>query len=116
VRLRLEEKVPRRRDIAPWGAHAARVRQCQAIARRWDYSHSCQRGGGLSVGTHVSHPRKKVGLSVLRTTATTWMFEESKMAETPHKTGPAWTEFPDDAFESVEIVRTVAIEAPCRAA
>jgi hypothetical protein len=44
------------------------------------------------------------------------MFEESKMAETPHKTGPAWTEFPDDAFESVEIVRTVAIEAPCRAA
>ena len=32
------------------------------------------------------------------------------MTETPHKTGPAWAEFSDDALESVEIVRTKAIE------
>jgi hypothetical protein len=30
-----------------------------------------------ALATRVSHPRKKVGLRVLRTTATTWMFEES---------------------------------------
>jgi hypothetical protein len=38
------------------------------------------------------------------------------MTETPHKTGPAWVEFSDDVRESVEIVRTAVIEAPCRAA
>jgi hypothetical protein len=38
------------------------------------------------------------------------------MTETPHKTGPAWAEFCDDVLESVEIVCTAAIEAPCRAA
>ena len=37
------------------------------------------------------------------------------MTETPHKTGPAWAEFSDDVLESVETVRTAAIEAPCRA-
>ncbi len=38
------------------------------------------------------------------------------MTETPHKTGPARVEFSDDVPESVETVRTAAIEAPCRAA
>jgi hypothetical protein len=38
------------------------------------------------------------------------------MTGTPHKTGPAWAEFSDDVSESVETVRTAAIEAPCRAA
>jgi hypothetical protein len=38
------------------------------------------------------------------------------MTETPHKTGSAWVEFSDDVRESVEIVRSAAIEAPCRAA
>jgi hypothetical protein len=38
------------------------------------------------------------------------------MTETPHKTGLAWAEFADDALEAVEIVRTAAIEEPCRAA
>jgi hypothetical protein len=38
------------------------------------------------------------------------------MTEDPPKTGPAWAEFSDDVRESVEIVRTAAIEAPCRAA
>jgi hypothetical protein len=38
------------------------------------------------------------------------------MTKTRHKTGPAWAEFSDDALESVETVRTAAIEAPCRAA
>ena len=38
------------------------------------------------------------------------------MTETPHRTGPAWAEFSDDVLELVEIVRTAAIEAPCRAA
>jgi hypothetical protein len=38
------------------------------------------------------------------------------MTETPHKTGPASAEFSGDALESVETVRTVAIEAVCRAA
>jgi hypothetical protein len=38
------------------------------------------------------------------------------MTETPHKTGLAWAEFPDDVLEAVEIVRTAAIEEPCRAA
>ena len=38
------------------------------------------------------------------------------MTETPHKTGPAWVEFSDHVLESVETVRTAAIEAPCRAA
>jgi hypothetical protein len=38
------------------------------------------------------------------------------MTETPHKTGLAWVEFPDDVPEAVEIVRTAAIEEPCRAA
>ena len=37
------------------------------------------------------------------------------MTETPHKTGPTWAEFSDDALESVEIVRTVAIESLCSA-
>jgi len=32
------------------------------------------------------------------------------MTETPHKTRPAWAKFSDDALESVEIVRTKAIE------
>jgi hypothetical protein len=32
------------------------------------------------------------------------------MIGTPHKTGPAWAEFSDDALESVEIVHTAAIE------
>jgi hypothetical protein len=32
------------------------------------------------------------------------------MTETPHTTGPAWAEFSDDVLESVEIVRTAAIE------
>jgi len=38
------------------------------------------------------------------------------MTETPHKTGLAWAEFADDVLEAVEIVRTAAIEEPCRAA
>ncbi len=38
------------------------------------------------------------------------------MTKTPHKTGPAWVEFSDDVLESVETVRTAAIEAPCCAA
>ena len=38
------------------------------------------------------------------------------MAQTPHKTGSAWAEFSGDVTESVEIVRTLAIEAPCRVA
>jgi len=38
------------------------------------------------------------------------------MTETPHKTRPAWAGFCDDVRESVEIVRTAAIEAPCGAA
>jgi hypothetical protein len=38
------------------------------------------------------------------------------MTETPHKTGSAWAEFCDGALESVEIVRSAAIEARCRAA
>jgi hypothetical protein len=38
------------------------------------------------------------------------------MTETTRKTGPARSEFPDDVHESVEIVRTAAMEAPCRAA
>jgi hypothetical protein len=38
------------------------------------------------------------------------------MTETPHKTGPAWAEFCDDVRESVEIICTAAIEAPCPAA
>ena len=38
------------------------------------------------------------------------------MTETPHKTGSAWAEFSDDVLESVEIVRSAAIEARCRAA
>jgi hypothetical protein len=37
------------------------------------------------------------------------------MTETPHKTGLAWVESADDALEAVEIVRTGAIEDPCRA-
>jgi hypothetical protein len=37
------------------------------------------------------------------------------MTETPHKTGPAWAKFSDDALESVEIVRTAGIESPCTA-
>jgi hypothetical protein len=35
------------------------------------------------------------------------------MTETPHKTGLAWVEFSDDVLESVEMVRTAAIEAAC---
>jgi hypothetical protein len=38
------------------------------------------------------------------------------MTATPHKTGPACAEFSDDVRESVEIVRTAAIEELCRAA
>jgi hypothetical protein len=38
------------------------------------------------------------------------------MTQTPHKTESARAEFPDDLPESVEIVRTAAIEAPCRVA
>jgi len=38
------------------------------------------------------------------------------MTEALHKTGPAWAKFSDDVLESVETVRTAAIEAPCRAA
>ncbi len=38
------------------------------------------------------------------------------MTETPHKTGPAWVEFPDEVLESVDTFCTAAIEAPCRAA
>jgi hypothetical protein len=38
------------------------------------------------------------------------------MTETPHKTRPAWSEFSDDVLESVETVRSVAIEIPCRVA
>ena len=38
------------------------------------------------------------------------------MTETPHKNGSAWAEFSDDVLESVEIVRSAAIEEPCRAA
>jgi hypothetical protein len=38
------------------------------------------------------------------------------MTETPHKTGSACAEFSDDMRESVEIIRTAAIEEPCRAA
>ena len=37
------------------------------------------------------------------------------MTETPHKTGPAWADFSDDALESVEIIRTTAIESLCSA-
>ncbi len=37
------------------------------------------------------------------------------MTKAPHKTGPGWVEFYDDVLESVETVRTAAIEAPCRA-
>jgi hypothetical protein len=36
------------------------------------------------------------------------------MTETPHTTGLAWAEFSDDVLEAVEIVRTAAIEDPCR--
>jgi len=35
------------------------------------------------------------------------------MTATPHKTGPAWVEFSDDVLESVEMLRTAAIESPC---
>jgi hypothetical protein len=38
------------------------------------------------------------------------------MTETPHQTGPAWVELSDDVLESVETVRSAAIEASCRAA
>jgi len=38
------------------------------------------------------------------------------MTQTPHKTGSVWAEFSGDLPESVEIVRTLAIEAPCRVA
>ena len=38
------------------------------------------------------------------------------MTQTPHKTGSAWADFSGDLPESVEIVRTAAIEAPCRVA
>jgi hypothetical protein len=38
------------------------------------------------------------------------------MTKTRHKTGPAWAECFDGVLESVETVRTAAIEAPCRAA
>jgi len=38
------------------------------------------------------------------------------MTETPHKTGPAWTEFAGDVLESVKVACAAAIEAPCRAA
>ena len=38
------------------------------------------------------------------------------MTQTPHKTGSAWAEFCGDVTESVGIVRTMAIEAPCRVA
>jgi hypothetical protein len=38
------------------------------------------------------------------------------MTETPRKTGQARGEFYDDVLETVEAVRTAAIEAPCRAA
>ncbi len=38
------------------------------------------------------------------------------MTETPHETGPAWAEFSDDVLESVETVRSAAIEVPCRVA
>jgi len=38
------------------------------------------------------------------------------MTQTPHKTGSVWAEFCGDVPESVEIVRTAAIEAPCRVA
>jgi len=37
------------------------------------------------------------------------------MTETPHKSGLAWAELTDDALEAVEIIRTAAIEDPCRA-
>ena len=37
------------------------------------------------------------------------------MTETPHKTVPAWGEFPDDVPGSVETVRAAAIEALCHA-
>jgi hypothetical protein len=37
------------------------------------------------------------------------------MTETQRTTEPAWAEFCDDALESVAIVRTAAIESPCRA-
>ncbi len=39
----------------------------------------------------------------------------STTTETRHKSGPAWADFADDALESVESVRTAAIEEPCRA-
>ena len=39
----------------------------------------------------------------------------STTTETRHKGGPAWADFSDDLLESVETVRTAAIEAPCRA-
>jgi hypothetical protein len=38
------------------------------------------------------------------------------MTKTRHKTGPAWAEFSDGVRESVQTVRTAAIDAPCRAA
>jgi hypothetical protein len=38
------------------------------------------------------------------------------MTEKPHKSGPGSVEFSGDVLESVEIVGTAAIEAPCRAA
>jgi hypothetical protein len=38
------------------------------------------------------------------------------MTETPHKTGSPCAEFSDDMRESVEIIRTAAIEESCRAA
>ena len=38
------------------------------------------------------------------------------MTQTPHKTESARAEFSGDVTESVEIVRTLAIEAPCRVA
>ena len=37
------------------------------------------------------------------------------MTETPHRTGPAWAESSADVLESVEIVRTAAIESLCSA-
>jgi hypothetical protein len=37
------------------------------------------------------------------------------MTETPHRTGRAWAEFSDGVLESVEIVRTAAIESLCSA-
>jgi hypothetical protein len=39
----------------------------------------------------------------------------STTTETRHKGGPAWADFSDDLLESVEPVRTAAIEGSCRA-